>query len=451
MKITVQSSKAIRPARGGAGGGAPSTAADAAIPLTVFDKANYDLYISGINFFRPPAPPNAALAAGLARALAEYREWAGRLGADAADRRAILLTDAGARLVEATADVALGAVMPMEPAPEVLGLHPDGDGAEELLLVQLTRFACGSLAVGHTMHHPVADGRAACNFLLAWGQATRGAAFDPAPAHGRASLFVPRDPPRVAFEHRGVEFKPPPARGESPGGRRDVAGCGGDEVVVRRVRFGQEFVAELRSRASAGAPRPYSTLQCVAAHLWRCITAARGLEAREVTRLCVAVDGRARMRCPRVPDGYAGNVVLWARPAATAGELVSRPLRFAVELLSREVARVDDGYFRSFIDFASSGAVEEERLVPAADAAETVYSPDVEVDSLLHAPFYDLDFGGGPPFFFMPGYLPVEGSVFVVRSFSGDRSVDAYVPLFSRAMDTFTKCCYSLEMADARL
>jgi len=73
MKITVQSSKAIRPAHGGAGG-APSTAADAAIPLTVFDKANYDLNISGITFFRPPATPNAALAAGLARVLAEYRE-----------------------------------------------------------------------------------------------------------------------------------------------------------------------------------------------------------------------------------------------------------------------------------------------------------------------------------------------------------------------------------------
>ena len=93
------------------------------------------------------------------------------------------------------------------------------------------------------------------------------------------------------------------------------------------------------------------------------------------------MDGRARMRRPRVPDGYAGNVVLWARPAATAGELVSRPLRFAVELLSREVARVDDGYFRSFIDFASSGAVEEEGLVPAADLRKTVHSPDVEVYS----------------------------------------------------------------------
>ncbi|RCV39014.1 hypothetical protein SETIT_8G188600v2 [Setaria italica] len=451
MKITVQTSKAVNPAYGGGSGGAPLAAANAtAVPLTVFDKVNYDLYISGINFFRPPAPPNAVLAAGLARALAEYREWAGRLGVDAAGTRAILLNDAGARFVEATADVALGSVMPLEPTPAVLSLHPDGDGAEELMLVQVTRFKCGSLAIGHTMHHAVADGRAACNFLLAWGQATRGAALDPVPAHDRASLFLPRQPPRVAFEHRGVEFKP--REQKKPGRRSDVAVVDNDdEVVVQRVRFSREFVAELRSRASAGAPRPHSTLLCVAAHLWRCITKARGLNGGEVTRLCVAVDGRMRMRDPLVSEGYTGNVVLWARPAAAAGELVSMPLRRAVELISREVARVDDGYFRSFIDFASSSAVEEEGLVPTADAAKTAYIPDVEVDSLLHAPFYDLDFGGGPPFFFMPSYLPVEGSVFIVRSFSGDHSVDAYVPIFRRAMDTFNKCCYSLAMADARL
>ncbi|CAL4986649.1 unnamed protein product [Urochloa decumbens] len=435
MKITVLSSKAIKPSYGGAG--APSALA-AAIPLTVFDKVNYDLYISGINLFRPPSPPNAVLAAGLPRALAEYREWAGRLGVDAAGRRTILLTDAGARFVEATADVSLDAIMPIEPSPAVLGLHPSGVGAEELLLVQVTRFACGSLAVGHTMHHAVADGRAACNFLLAWGQATRGVAFDPVPNHDRdVPAFLPRQPPLVTFQHRGVEFIKP-SRGEE----NNKPGRRGEEVVVKRVRFSREFVAELRSRASSPAvARPYSAFQCVAAHLWRSVTKARRLDAREVTTLSVAVDGRVRIRRPPLAEGYTGNAVLWARPSVAAGELVSRPLAFAVELVSRAVARVDDGYFRSFVDFASSGAVEAEGLVPAADAAETVYCPDVEVDSLLHAPFYDMDFGRGPPFFFMPSYLPVEGSVLVVRSFAGDRSVDAYVPLFRRDMETFDKCC----------
>ena len=39
------------------------------------------------------------------------------------------------------------------PAPDVTQLHPSKAGAEELMLFQLTRFACGGLAVGFTAHH----------------------------------------------------------------------------------------------------------------------------------------------------------------------------------------------------------------------------------------------------------------------------------------------------------
>jgi hypothetical protein len=147
MKITVLSSKAVRPA-----GGAAAT--PEIVPLSVFGKANFDTYVSIIYVFRPPTPPNAALEAGLARALAEYREWAGRLGADPrTSARAILLTDEGARFVAAAADAPLDAVLPLSPAPEVTRLHPSEAGAEELMLIQLTRFACGGLAVGFTAHH----------------------------------------------------------------------------------------------------------------------------------------------------------------------------------------------------------------------------------------------------------------------------------------------------------
>uniref|UniRef100_I1PQL8 Uncharacterized protein n=1 Tax=Oryza glaberrima TaxID=4538 RepID=I1PQL8_ORYGL len=384
MKITVHSSKAVKPAYGP--GEFPTTTGDV-VPLTVFDKANFDTYISVIYAYRPPAPANAALEAGLAKALIEYREWAGRLGVDGDGNRAILLNDGGAR------------------------------------------------------QHIVADGRATNNFFLAWSQATRGAAFHPVPVHDRVSFFAPRDTPKVEFEHRGVEFKP-------YDDDEDVHASGGggddDEVVINKVHLSREFISKLKSQASAGAHRPYSTLQCVVAHLWRCMTKARGLDGRESTSVCIAVDGRARMS-PPVPDGYTGNVVLWARPTATAGELVTRPLKHAVELISREVIRINDGYFKSFIDFANSGAVEEERLVASADAAEMVLSPNIEVDSWLRIPFYDLDFGGGRPFFFMPSYLPVEGLLILLPSFFGDGSVDAYVPLFSRDMDVFKNCCYSFD------
>lgn len=397
MKITVHSSKAVKPEYG-ACGVAPGCTADV-VPLTVLDKANFDTYISVIYAFHAPAPPNAVLEAGLGRALVDYREWAGRLGVDASD-----------------------------------------DGPEELMLIQVTRFACGSLVVGFTTQHIVSDGRSTGNFFVAWSQATRGAAIDPVPVHDRASFFHPREPLHVEYEHRGVEFKPYEKAHDV------VCGADGDEdeVVVNKVHFSREFISKLKAQASAGAPRPCSTLQCVVAHLWRSMTMARGLDGGETTSVAIAVDGRARMS-PQVPDGYTGNVILWARPTTTAGELVTRPVKHAVELISREVARINDGYFKSFIDFANSGAVEKERLVATADAADMVLSPNIEVDSWLRIPFYDMDFGGGRPFFFMPSYLPVEGLLILLPSFLGDGSVDAYVPLFSRDMNTFKNCCYSLD------
>ncbi|CAM0879056.1 unnamed protein product [Alopecurus aequalis] len=429
MEVIVHSSKPVKPDYGDLGG-----ASSDVVPLSVFDKVSYDEYVTGLCAFHPPTPANDVLEAGLAKALAEYREWAGRLGADANGNRAIVLDDAGARFVEATADADLASIlMELTTGDNLLSLFPSCHGADELLLAQVTRFRCGSIIIGVSMHHKVADGHAIWTFLFAWGQAIRGAAISPVPVHDRTSLFAPRNPPRIEFDHRGNEFK----------SHGSIDAHAGDEPLIHRVHFSGERIMALKSKASEGAARPCTTLQCLAAHLWRCITKARGLDAGATTRMRIAVNGRKRMQ---VPAGYTGNVVLWAWPTTTAEELVGRPLRDAVELISREVARIDDAYFRSFIDFASSGEVEKEQLVPTADSLELTLNPNVEVDSLLGIPFYEMDLGGSRPYFFLPGYsnVPVDGFMYIVQSFEGDGSVDAYVPLFGRTMEAFKKCCYSM-------
>lgn len=160
--------------------------------------------------------------------------------------------------------------MPLEPTTsETLSLHPSGEDDavdEELMLVQVTRFACGSFVVGTAAQRLVADGLALRGFVNAWGQATRGAAVDPVPVHDRVSFFVPRDPPRVEFEHRGAEYKQP--RTETQAGSKKSNKNVDEKLVMHRVNFSREFISELKTRASVGAPRPYSTLQCLAAHLW---------------------------------------------------------------------------------------------------------------------------------------------------------------------------------------
>ncbi|CAL4986641.1 unnamed protein product [Urochloa decumbens] len=459
MKITVHSSKSVKPAyiSGGAATGTPTDRSSNLIPLTVFDEVTHDEYVPGIFAFHPPAPPTAALESGLAKMLAEYRHWAGRLVAvDAGSgKRAIVLNDAGARFIEASANIALGDVVPLEPTPEMLSLHPSCEGAEELMLVQVTRFLCGSFTVGYNMHHSVADGYATCTTLLAWGQAVRGVPYDPVPVHDRASLFVPRDPPLVEFEHRGVELMP---RVETKGFDGDHDDDDDEEVVLQTVRFSRDFVSRLKSQASAGKHRPYSAAQCMVAHLWRCVTLARGLNEDKVTKLHITVNGRyGRMRDPPVPDGYTGNAVLWARPATTVRSLVRTPLRRTVELVSKAVAEVDNRYFRSFVDFVSSGAAEREGLVRTENSSVSMAQTDIEVDIVLGIPFYDLDFGTGKPFLFVPTYStpqPVEGTAFLVGTAAGDGGVVAYLSLYRRAVQAFRSCCYSLPppiVADARL
>ncbi|GJN04856.1 hypothetical protein PR202_ga22433 [Eleusine coracana subsp. coracana] len=113
MKITVQFSKVAKPTKGAS---APPTATNS-IPLTVFDTVTYGKHVSGIYYFHPPALPNAVLEMGLAEAMAVYCKWAGRLGSDVNGNRAILLNDAGARFVEAIADVALSSIDLLEPYP----------------------------------------------------------------------------------------------------------------------------------------------------------------------------------------------------------------------------------------------------------------------------------------------------------------------------------------------
>ncbi|CAL5082635.1 unnamed protein product [Urochloa decumbens] len=432
MEVKVLSSKLVRPAYNA--GAAPP--ADEYIPLSVFDRVTFNMQMAIIYAFPPPAPSPAAIEKGLAVVLAEYRAFAGQLGESPDGAPALLLNDRGARFVEAEVDADLVDMAPAKPTPDLLRLHPDLEQElQEVVLLQLTRFRCGSLAVGFTSNHVAADGHATSNFLVAWGRATRGLPTGLPPVYHQAVLFKPRASPRVDFDHRNREYRTP-ADGEEEHGHG-----GAENIVIHKAHFTKDFIAALRGKASEGRGRPFSRFETILAHLWRTMTRARGLSPDETSQIRLSVDGRYRLG---LPAEYFGNLVLWAFPTSTVADLLGRPLKHAAQVIHDEVARVDGGYFRSFIDFASSGAVEREGLAPSA-VCKDVMCPNVEVDSWLTFPFYELDFGTGSPTYFMPSYFPTEGMLFLVPSYIGDGSVDAFVPVFQHNLEAFKECCYSME------
>ncbi|KAK8971251.1 Agmatine coumaroyltransferase-2 [Platanthera guangdongensis] len=168
-------------------------------------------------------------------------------------------------------------------------------------------------------------------------------------------------------------------------------------VTNLKVRFSANFIAELKSQVPGGC----STFEVLLAHLWRKISSARGLRATEETKVRVAVNGRARLNSlPNIPmEHYFGNLVLWAHPKLTVGDLIPAGgrggLSAAVRIIHEAVGKIDDGYFRSFIDFGKLEEGKEGELVAAAPAPENVLYPNLEVDSWLRFMFHELDFGSG--------------------------------------------------------
>ncbi|ERN14522.1 agmatine coumaroyltransferase-1 [Amborella trichopoda] len=408
------------------------------ILLSPFDRAAGNFHIALIYTYKAPTPTNSSIEHGLRLALADYREWAGRLTDDAG---AIVLDDKGVRFVEAMASCTLDEASPLKLTPQLCDLHPSVEGIEELMQVQLTRFMCGSLVVGFTSNHLIADGEATGSFLLAWGQATRGLTDYPVPIHDRA-VVKPRDPLSIEFDHLGKEYREKSLVKEVPW--EEMA----SQVRVEKTPFSPEFLAKLKARASVRCPsgRGYSTFESLVSHIWQKVTRARGVGEEETSQLRIPINMRTRV-VPPIAHGYFGNMVLWAFPRATVRELLSQPLDRVAEVVHAAIAQVNDRYARSFVDF-DAGVEREGRwseLVSTGDLESTVCCPNLEANSWLRIPFDEMDFGSGAPDAFMPCFIPLEGIMAIVPAMHEMGAMDVYLSLLDSQRAVFKEICHTID------
>ncbi|KAG0447440.1 hypothetical protein HPP92_028325 [Vanilla planifolia] len=417
----------------------PSTSTEPKhVPLTIFDRAAFNLHVPVLYAFLPPNPSNDSLKLGLSRILSYFPHLAGRITTDNhLGSLCIHLNDAGVRVIETTVSSTLADMLPLDATSNLSYLHPSiGDGVEFLLQIQFNRYSCGGLVIGATSHHRVADGQSMSNFFTSWANMVRrGTGPHPPPFLDRAAIVVPRNIPRVEFNHREVEFRPPV---DSFHEATDATAT--FKVENLKVFFPSDFIARLKALVPE---RRCSTFEVLLSHLWRVISKARGLPESQVTKVRVAVNGRARMR-PVVPAEFFGNLVLWAHPTATVRELAAEGggLANAVRIINEAVERVDDRYFRSFIDF---GEVECGDMEATAPATGSVLCPNLEVDSWLRFNFHDIDFGSGSPCSFLPPNLPVEGLMLFVPLTKEKDGVDVFIALAAEHVGLFIENCYSLD------
>ncbi|KAG2685990.1 hypothetical protein I3843_10G146600 [Carya illinoinensis] len=169
-----------------------------------------------------------------------------------------------------------------------------------------------------------------------------------------------------------------------------------------------------------------SSFQSLCAQLWRSVTRARKLTASKTTTFRMAVNCRHRLE-PRLDPFYFGNTIQSIPTVATAGELLSRDLRWCADLLHQNVVAHDDATVRR-------GIANWERE-PSVFPLGNFDGASMTMGSSPRFPMYDNDFGWGRPLAVRSGAAnKFDGKISAFPGREGNGSVDLEVVLAAGTM-----------------
>ncbi|PIA31828.1 hypothetical protein AQUCO_04800017v1 [Aquilegia coerulea] len=404
-------------------------------------NSNVDLVVPrmhtpSVYFYRPNGSPtffdSHVLKEALSKALVPFYPMGGRLIRDEDGRIEINCNGAGVLFVEAVTDSIIDDFGDFAPTLELRQLIPTVDYSGDissypLLVLQVTQFKCGGVSLGVGMQHHAADGASGLHFINTWSDMARGIDLTIPPFIDR-TLLKARDPPTPTFKH--IEYQPPPSM-KVPLSQTDP-----NAIAVAIFKITREQLNILKAKSKNGGIS-YSSYEMLSGHVWRSACRARGLPDDQETKLYIATDGRSRL-CPALPPGYFGNVIFTTTPVAVSGDLNSNPLTYTAGKIHDALARMDDEYLRSALDFLEL----QPDLSALVRGAHTFRCPNIGITSWSRLPIHDADFGWGRPIFMGPGGIAYEGLAFMLPSTTNDGSLSLAISLQPDHMKRFEKFLY---------
>ncbi|KAL5581411.1 hypothetical protein UlMin_013853 [Ulmus minor] len=359
----------------------------------------------------------------LERVLVDYYPLAGRLTISSEGKLIINCTGEGAVFVEAEADCMLKDIGDVtKPDPETLGkLVYDIPGAKNILempplVAQVTTFKCGGFALGLCLNHCMVDGIGAMEFVNSWGETARGLPLTIPPYLDR-TLLKAQNPPQIDYFHQ--EFSE----------IKDVSSTNNlyeeDQMLYNSFCFDPEKLQNIKNKAMEDkALEKCSTFEVLSAFVWKARTKSLRLLPEQETKLLFAVDGRPKF-CPQLPKGYFGNGIVLTNSICKAGELLEKPLSFAVGLVQDAIKMVNDSYMRSAIDY-----FEATRARPSLGST-------LLITTWSRLSFHTTDFGWGEPVLSAPVALPEKEVILFLSHGKERRSINVLLGLPAPAMKIF--------------
>ncbi|CAB4309436.1 unnamed protein product [Prunus armeniaca] len=178
-------------------------------------------------------------------------------------------------------------------------------------------------------------------FLKAVGEMAQGAQAPSTTPVWERELLGARDPPRITCVHHeyeeGIDAQGPFPRTNKP------------NMVQRSFYFGAKEIKAIRNHIPPQLST-CTTFDLITACLWKCRTLALRMNPKQVVRLSCVVSGRGKRHNVRLPLGYYGNAFAFPAAVSEAKAICTNPLGYALELVMKAKATVNEEYMRSVAD-----------------------------------------------------------------------------------------------------
>ncbi|GMN37724.1 hypothetical protein TIFTF001_007048 [Ficus carica] len=254
----------------------------------------------------------------------------------------------GAKFIYATLDVSVSDILSQTYVPTFVQSFFDHHKAvshdghtTSLLSIQVTELVDG-VFIGCSMNHCLGDGTSYWNFFNSWSEIFR------ANGDGISTNSISCQPMlnRWFPDGHGPIINLPYTHPDEFISRFEAP-----KLKERIFHFSAESIAKLKVKANAecNVVGKFSSLQSLAALVWRCITRARNIALDQTTSCKLAANSRSRLD-PPVPDNYFGNSLHALRAFTTAGELLEHDLGWAAWKVHQAVANFNDKEVRGWLD-----------------------------------------------------------------------------------------------------